>query len=156
VGTEITKERFGERDYARFRERLEQCLTDLERLLGRPGFGTGPVTIGAELELCLVDDAARPLPRNTDVRALAADPRITLELNRFNLELNTSPALLAGPRFPPVHRARRRTRRTAGPDRRGGPGARRPGRADRHPAHVQPSAPGPGHGDRHGPLPRPG
>jgi hypothetical protein len=97
VGTEITEERFGERDYARFRERLEQCLSDLGRLLGRPGFGTGPGTIGAELELCLVDDAARPLPRNTDIRALAADPRITLELNRFNLELNTSPTLLAGP-----------------------------------------------------------
>jgi hypothetical protein len=49
MGTEITRERFGERDYARFRERLEQCLSDLGRLLGRPGFGTGPVTIGAEL-----------------------------------------------------------------------------------------------------------
>jgi len=97
VGTEITREEFGERDYARFRERLEQCLSDLGRLLGRPGFGAGPATIGAELELCLVDDAARPLPRNEDVRALAADPRIALELNRFNLELNTSPALLAGP-----------------------------------------------------------
>jgi len=97
VGTEITKERFGERDYARFRERLEQCLSGLGRLLGQPGFGTGPATIGAELELCLVDGAARPLPRNTDIRALTADPRITLELNRFNLELNTSPVPLTGP-----------------------------------------------------------
>jgi gamma-glutamyl:cysteine ligase YbdK (ATP-grasp superfamily) len=97
VGAEITREEFSERDYARFRERLEQCLTDLGRLLGRPGFGAGPATIGAELELCLVDDAARPLPRNADVRALAADPRIALELTRFNLELNASPALLTGP-----------------------------------------------------------
>ena len=61
-----------------------------------PGFGTGPVTIGAELELCLVDDAARPLPRNQVVRALAADPRIALEFNQFNLELNSSPPLLTG------------------------------------------------------------
>ena len=66
-------------------------------MLGWPGFGAGPVTIGAELELCLVDDAARPLPRNQAVRALAADPRIALELNRFNLELNSSPVPLAGP-----------------------------------------------------------
>jgi hypothetical protein len=64
MGTEITREEFGERDYGRFRERLEQCLSDLERLLARPGFGAGPVTIGAELEVCLVDDDARPLPRN--------------------------------------------------------------------------------------------
>ena len=32
-------------------------------LLARPGFGAGPATIGAELEACLVDDAAGPLPR---------------------------------------------------------------------------------------------
>jgi hypothetical protein len=99
MGTEITREEFGERDYARFRERLEQCLSELERLLARPGFGTGPVTIGAELEACLVDDAARPLPRNQAVRLLAADPRIALELNRFNLELNASPVPLAGRPF---------------------------------------------------------
>jgi hypothetical protein len=99
MGTEITSEEFGERDYARFRERLEQGLSDLEKLLARPGFGTGPVTIGAELELCLVDHAARPLPRNQAVRALAADPRIALELNRYNLELNTSPVPLAGRPF---------------------------------------------------------
>jgi hypothetical protein len=96
MGTEITREEFGERDYVRFRQRLEQCLSDLGRLLARPGFGTGPVTIGAELEVCLIDDAARPLPRNQAVRTLAADPRIALELNRYNLELNASPVPLAG------------------------------------------------------------
>jgi hypothetical protein len=99
MGTEITREKFGEHDYARFRERLEQCLSDLEKLLARPGFGTGPVTIGAELEVCLIDDAARPLPRNQAVRALAADPRIALELNRYNLELNASPVPLTGRPF---------------------------------------------------------
>ena len=99
MGTEITREEFGERDYARFRERLEQCLSDLSLLLARPGFGAGPATIGAELELCLIDDEARPLPRNQAVRALAADPRIALELNRYNLELNASPVPLAGRPF---------------------------------------------------------
>ena len=99
MGAEITRERFAERDYARFRERLEQCLTDLGRLLEQPGFGTGPASIGAELELFLVDGAAQPLPRNQAIRALAADSRITVELNRFNLELNSSPALLAGRPF---------------------------------------------------------
>jgi hypothetical protein len=99
VGTEIISETFGEQDYARFRERLERCLSDLGELLARPGFGVGPVTIGAELEACLVDDAGLPLPRNQAVRDLAADPRITLELNRYNLELNASPVLLAGRPF---------------------------------------------------------
>ena len=57
MGTEITRDEFDERDYARFRERLEQNLSELGRLLERPGFGAGPVTIGAELELFLVDGA---------------------------------------------------------------------------------------------------
>jgi len=62
MGTEITREKFSERDYARFTERLERCLADLGQLLGRPGFGAGPATVGAELELFLVDGAAQPLP----------------------------------------------------------------------------------------------
>ena len=96
MGTEITREKFTERDYARFAGRLEQGLADLGQLLGRPGFGTGPATIGAELELFLVDGAARPLPVNQAVRALVADSRVAVELNRFNLELNSSPTPLAG------------------------------------------------------------
>src|SRR5260370_33823926 len=99
MGSEITREEFGECEYVFFRERLEQGLSGLGQLVQRPGFGVGPVTVGAELELCLVDAAARPLPRNQAVRARAADPRIALELNRFNLELNASPVLLAGRPF---------------------------------------------------------
>ncbi len=99
MGAEITRDKFDERDYARFRGRLEQCLSDLGRLLERPGFGAGPATIGAELELFLVDAAGLPLPCNQAVRARAADPRIALELNRYNLELNASPSLLAGQPF---------------------------------------------------------
>src|ERR1022692_415751 len=96
MGTAISKEEFDERDYPRFRERLEECLSELGRLLERPGFGIGPATIGAELEVFLIDGAGRPLPRNQAIRAAAADPRVTVELNRCNMELNTSPALLAG------------------------------------------------------------
>jgi hypothetical protein len=99
VGTEIAQEEFGERDYQRSAGRLEECLSALGRLLQRPGFGAGPATIGAELELFLVDGAARPLPHNQAIRAAVADPRVTLELNRFNLELNATPVLLAGRPF---------------------------------------------------------
>lgn len=99
MGTEIGKEEFGERDYQRFTERLEECLALLGQLLERPGFGAGPATVGAELELFLVDSAARPLPANQAVRAAAADPRVGVELDRFNLELNATPVLLAGQPF---------------------------------------------------------
>jgi len=99
MGTDIGKEDFDERDYSRFAERLEECLAVLARLLNRPGFGTGPATMGAELELFLVDSAGRPLPHNQAIRAAVADPRVTVELDRFNLELNASPAALAGRPF---------------------------------------------------------
>ena len=99
MGTEITRDKFSSRDYVRFTERLERDLSDLGQLLGRPGFGVGPVTIGAELELFLIDASAQPLPLNQAVRALAADPRVAVELSRYNLELNSSPWLLAGRPF---------------------------------------------------------
>jgi len=99
MGTDIDKEDFGESDHARFAERLDQCLSTLGQLLERPGFGAGPATIGAELELFLVDGAARPLPRNQAIRAAVADPRVSVELDRFNLELNASPVPLAGRPF---------------------------------------------------------
>ncbi len=99
MGSDIAKEEFDERDYPRFRERLEECLAALAHLLDLPGFGVGPATIGAELELFLIDHAARALPRNQAVRAATADSRVTVELDRFNLELNASPIPLAGRPF---------------------------------------------------------
>jgi hypothetical protein len=57
---------------------------------GAAGLGGGPVTLGAELELFLVDPAARPLLLNQAVRAATGDRRVTLELDRFNLELNAT------------------------------------------------------------------
>src|SRR6266516_3003276 len=99
MGTDIDQEEFDERDYSRFAERLGECLSALGQLLERPGFGAGPATLGAELEVFLVDGAARPLPHNQAIRAAVADPRVTVELDRFNLELNASPVQLAGRPF---------------------------------------------------------
>lgn len=99
MGMDITQEEFSDADYARFRERLDSCLVTLSELVRKPGFGTGPATIGAELELVLVDGACRPLPKNQVIRDAIADPRVTLELTRFNLELNASPLPLAGHSF---------------------------------------------------------
>src|SRR4029450_3564492 len=96
MGIEIDRERFDDADYPRFSERLGRCLGALGRLLERPGFGVGPRTIGAELELFLIDDHGRPLARNQAVLADAGDPRLTLERDRFTLEITPSPSSLAG------------------------------------------------------------
>jgi hypothetical protein len=96
MGIEIDRERFDDGDYTRFTERLEHCLQALGELLARPGFGTGERTIGAELELFLIDDRGHPLAKNQAILEDADDPRLTLELDRFNLEVNPSPLPLAG------------------------------------------------------------
>ena len=66
MGKDIERDTFDEREYARFAQRLEQNLSALQDLLDRPGFGVGPTTVGAELELFLVDDAGRPMPQRVD------------------------------------------------------------------------------------------
>jgi hypothetical protein len=73
-GNRDGKEQFDERDYA-FTERLTECLAALGQLLNRPGFGAGPATIGAELELFLIDRAARPLAGHLGFEAPEPDLR---------------------------------------------------------------------------------
>jgi Glutamate-cysteine ligase family 2(GCS2) len=99
MGIDIDRERFDEADYQRFARRLDQSLEALGRLLERPGFGMGEPTIGAELELFLVNQQGRPLPENAAILGQVGDPRLTLELDRFNLEVNPSPSSLAGRPF---------------------------------------------------------
>ncbi|HZA84222.1 MAG TPA: glutamate--cysteine ligase [Actinomycetes bacterium] len=96
MGIEIDRERFDDADYTRFTRRLEHCLQALGQLLARPGFGVGPRTIGAELELFLIDDQGRPLAKNQAILEDTGDPHLTLELDRFNLEVNPSPLFLEG------------------------------------------------------------
>ncbi|HYY82229.1 MAG TPA: glutamate-cysteine ligase family protein [Actinomycetes bacterium] len=96
MGIEIDREDFDEAEYGRFADRLEACLAALRALLARPGFGVGAPTVGAELELFLVDHAGRPLAENAAVLDGAGDRRVTLEVDRFNLELNPNPSSLAG------------------------------------------------------------
>ncbi len=102
MGMAIQQEAFHPEDYARFSRRLGEALEALRALLLRPGFGAGSPTVGAELELCLVDARGFPLPVNRQVRARTGDPRVTLELDAFNLEVNLRPGPLAGRPFTAV------------------------------------------------------
>ncbi|MEU8269967.1 glutamate--cysteine ligase [Sphaerisporangium sp. NPDC049002] len=99
MGQQVAKERFSEAEYGRFGERLKDSLLALRELLTRPAFGAGPATVGAELELFLIDGDGRPLRRNKEVRAAAGDDRVVLELGSFNLEVNLTPLPLAGRPF---------------------------------------------------------
>jgi gamma-glutamyl:cysteine ligase YbdK (ATP-grasp superfamily) len=99
MSLEIPRHEFSAADHVRFAARLEESLDALAILLARPGFGAGPTTLGAELELSLVDRRGQPLPVNRAVLAGAVDERISLEIDRFNLEVNARPVACAGRPF---------------------------------------------------------
>ena len=94
VGLSIDKETFSQVDYGLFAERLQQSLVVLRDLLDRPGFGDGPKTLGAEMELSIVDQEGCAYPINRSVLAGNLDPSFQLELDRFNLELQYFPGSL--------------------------------------------------------------
>ena len=98
MGIEINKTSFVESEYREFSARLEQNLVTLQQLLDNPAFGLGPRSLGAELEMYIVDARGNPLSSNQEVLAAADDAQLTLELNRYNLEYNLSPfAVSDGP-----------------------------------------------------------
>ncbi len=99
MGLQIVRETFEPEEYERFSKRLAESVEVLREVLARPGFGVGPRTIGAELEMFLVDAAGFPLPINRQVLSQTVDPRVTVEIDRFNLECNLRPTLLAGRPF---------------------------------------------------------
>ncbi|WP_309888864.1 glutamate--cysteine ligase [Archangium sp.] len=99
MGLQIVRETFEPEEYERFSKRLAESLDVLREVLARPGFGVGPRTIGAELEMFLVDSAGFPLPINRQVLGQTMDPRVTVEIDRFNLECNLRPTPLAGRPF---------------------------------------------------------
>jgi gamma-glutamyl:cysteine ligase YbdK (ATP-grasp superfamily) len=95
VGIEIEQESFSAADYERFKQRLQEDVQALDEVLARPGFGIGPRTVGAELEMFLVDGDARPFAIGANVERAAANPLITPEMGAFTIELSTPPVLLA-------------------------------------------------------------
>jgi hypothetical protein len=99
MGLEIDRTEFDANDRRLFSERLACSLDVLAELLERPGFGEGPMSLGAELEVSLVDEAGRPRPRNIEVLGASGDPRLTVELDRFNIEANLRHGPLEGASF---------------------------------------------------------
>lgn len=99
MGAEIQTEHFTEADHARFKQRLDEHLGALEQVLRRPGFGVGPRTVGAELELCIVDKHGHAFAISEQIVEAANTPMITPEMGAFDIELSTPPVRLGGTPF---------------------------------------------------------
>lgn len=99
MGLTVDRSTFSDAEYAQAGARLRENLDALGILLARPDFGLGDASVGAEIEMCIVDDDAQALPVNREILAASFDPHLQLELNRFNLEYNLSPVAAAGTPF---------------------------------------------------------
>ncbi|AYG78376.1 Glutamate--cysteine ligase [Streptomyces hundungensis] len=99
MGREVGRVTFTARDYALFRARLTEGLTLLEKAVEHPHFGTAPATLGAELEVSLIGPDACPVPVAAAVREASDDDRLSLEVARFNLEVNLTPVPVRGHPF---------------------------------------------------------
>jgi gamma-glutamyl:cysteine ligase YbdK (ATP-grasp superfamily) len=104
MGLEIKKSEFTGQEFERFTSKLFHNLDAFQQLLQQPGFGEGAVTVGAELELYIVDQQGHPLPVNTEIQKALGDPQLTLELNRYNLEYNLTPVSITGSPFSLIER----------------------------------------------------
>ena len=105
MGQEIDRDSFDPAEFDRFETRVRDCLQAFRELLARPGFGAGPPTMGAEVEFALVGPDTRALPRNHEVIEAMADPRMSVELLRFNLEFDSPPTPVAGAPFAALERS---------------------------------------------------
>lgn len=96
MGLAINRTDFTQTDYASFSRRLDRNLIAFRALLERDGFGVGPCSIGAELELYVIDKDGYANPINEQICQALGDPHLTVELNRFNLEIDFDPLPAAG------------------------------------------------------------
>ncbi len=83
-------------DRQRYREKLQRCLTGLERLLAEKRFDRPKNLMGLEIELNLVGADGMPKMLNAQVLERIASRDFQTELAMFNLEVNIAPHRLGG------------------------------------------------------------
>ena len=88
-----------QKDYDTFSTRLADQLAELKFQIQQPVFSKKTFSMGAELEVTLVDEHLRPVAANKELLQLVDHPNLTLELNRYNLEINASPVFPPGTPF---------------------------------------------------------
>ncbi len=99
MGRDIEVFDYTDDDRKKFSERLYDSLDALKTALSKPGFGEGPITLGAELESCIVTNKGDAAPLNTQILSDLNDPLFQHEINKFNLEHNLSPVAAKGTPF---------------------------------------------------------
>lgn len=99
MGLQVDRAEFTDEDHRRFAARLGANLESLRNLIDRGALCEPEQSLGAEVELAIVDAANRPYPISRQLLSSALDDRWQLEIDRFNLEYNLAPVAAAGAPF---------------------------------------------------------
>jgi gamma-glutamyl:cysteine ligase YbdK (ATP-grasp superfamily) len=99
MGIQVNRADFSDDEYQRFEARLADNLDALRACLATGALNGDHCSLGAELELVIIDGAGRPQPLNGTLIEAAGDPGWQLELDCFNLEYNLAPVSAAGRPF---------------------------------------------------------
>ena len=83
----------------RFVKNLLQDVEALEYMLENDWFETGPIHIGAEQEMCIIDEHYKPAPVAMELLEKLDNDLFTTELAKFNIEANIPPLELKGDCF---------------------------------------------------------
>lgn len=75
----------------KFTRMLLNDIRALERMLEEGMIESGITRIGAEQELCLVDDRFQPKTNNLEILSAINDPHFVPEIAKFNIEANLDP-----------------------------------------------------------------
>lgn len=96
MGEKVVAGGFDLSDRQRYRDKLRQCLTGLERLLAQQRFDRPKNLMGLEIELNLAGADGLPKMLNGQVLERIASRDFQTELAMFNLEVNIAPHRLGG------------------------------------------------------------
>lgn len=99
MGQHFQQRNFSASDKASFNKRINQQAFELKDFLSDPVFNQGETSLGAEVELFLVDQQGLPACYSESFIKNIDNALIQEELNQYNLELNLSPVKAKGKPF---------------------------------------------------------
>jgi CBS domain-containing protein len=82
-----------------FTRQLLKDIHALERMLDDGWFNEEPIHIGAEQEICIVDNHYKPAPKSLELLDHLENDAFTTELAKFNIEANLKPQVFEGACF---------------------------------------------------------
>ncbi|WP_299462904.1 CBS domain-containing protein [uncultured Microscilla sp.] len=104
MGVQEVKIAANQKELNRFTRFLLKDIQAMEYMLENDWFEQAPIRIGAEQEVCLVDEHGKPAPKSMEILAALNHPSFTTELSRFNIEANLSPVEFTGDCFSRVQK----------------------------------------------------